>query len=153
MINYSLAILGTKPGTKKENIQETMAYGIAQSSGNVDIYAFAKHIADHGCVYNRGDIVGLLIQASDCLRELLLEGKRVKLGDLGDFQARLKCTGAKVTEDFTANNIDAVNVTWSPGKPFQNLRHDATFKLVPSLKAVREDIQVIRNEETIQGLE
>ena len=102
MINYSIAILSSKPGTKKADIKETKAYGMAQSSGNVDINGFARHIANHGCVYSRGDIVGLLTQAVDCLKELLLEGKRVKLGDLGDFQARLKSKGAKTTDDFNA---------------------------------------------------
>lgn len=30
MIDYSIAIRGTKPGVKKENIEETRAYGVAQ---------------------------------------------------------------------------------------------------------------------------
>ena len=146
MINYSIAILNTKPGTKKADIKETKAFGIAQSSGNVDI-------ANHGCVYSRGDIVGLLTQAVDCLKELLLEGKRVKLGDLGDFQARLKSKGAKTTDDFNASYIEAVNVSWEPGKLFRNLRSEATFQLVPSREAQADAIEVIRNEDTIQGLE
>ena len=127
MINYSIAILSSKPGTKKADIKETKAYGMAQSSGNVDI--------------------------NDCLKELLLEGKRVKLGDLGDFQARLKSKGAKTTDDFNANYIEAVNVSWEPGKPFQNLRSEASFQLVPSREAQADAIEVIRNEDTIQGLE
>ena len=153
MINYSIAILSSKPGTKKADIKETKAYGMAQSSGNVDINGFARHIANHGCVYSRGDIVGLLTQAVDCLKELLLEGKRVKLGDLGDFQARLKSKGAKTTDDFNASYIEAVNVSWEPGKPFQNLRSEASFQLVPSRVAQADAIEVIRNEDTIQGLE
>ena len=43
MINYSIAILSSKPGTKKADIKETKAYGMAQSSGNVDINDFARH--------------------------------------------------------------------------------------------------------------
>lgn len=153
MINYSIAIMGTKPGTKKADITETKAFGVSQISGKVDINDFARHIANHGCVYSRGDIVGLLTQAVDCLKELLLEGKRVKLGDLGDFQARLKTKGAKTTDDFNANYIEAVNVSWEPGKPFQNLRSEASFQLVPSREAQADAIEVIRNEDTIQGLE
>ena len=104
MINYSIAIMGTKPGTKKENITETKAYGVAQVSEVIDINAFAKHIANHGSVYDKGDIVGLLTIAVGCLRELMLEGKRVKLGDLGDFQPRLRTTGAVTTDDFSVAN-------------------------------------------------
>ncbi|MBQ6191524.1 MAG: DNA-binding protein [Bacteroidaceae bacterium] len=153
MINYSIAIMGTKPGTKKENITETKAYGVAQVSEVIDINAFAKHIANHGSVYDKGDIVGLLTIAVGCLRELMLEGKRVKLGDLGDFQPRLRTTGAVTTDDFSVANIDDVVVGWTPGKNFTNLRTEATFQLVPSRSAQGDAIEVIRNTDTIHGLE
>ena len=48
MINYSIVIRGTKPGTKTEDITETKAYGVAQISENLTINDFAKHIAEHG---------------------------------------------------------------------------------------------------------
>ncbi len=153
MINYSIAILSSTPGTKKEDITETKAYGMAQASEVIDINAFAKHITSHGCVYGKGDIVGLLTIAVDCLRELMLEGKRVKLGDLGDFQPRLKTEGATSPDEFTANNIKEVNVSWTPGKPFMNLRSEALFQLVPTRAAQADAIEVIKNEDTIHGLE
>ena len=89
MINYSIAIMGTKPGTRKAQITETKAYGIAQCTEVIDINEFANHIHNHGYVYGKGDIVGLLTIAVDCLREMMLAGKRVKLGALGDFQLTL----------------------------------------------------------------
>lgn len=153
MINYSIAIMGTRPGTPKAQIAETKAYGVVQTAEVIDINKFAEHISKHGSVYGKGDIVGLLTIAVNCLRELMLEGKRVKLGDLGDFQPRLKCEGAKNTEDFTAQNIKEVNISWEPGKSFMNLRNDATFQLVPSRKAQKEDIEVVKNTDTIHGLE
>jgi predicted histone-like DNA-binding protein len=153
MINYSIAIMGTTPGTKKEDITQTKAYGVAQVSEVLDINDFAKHIQSHGCVYSKGDIVGLLTIAVDCLREMMLAGKRVKLGALGDFQPRLKTEGARTTDEFSARNIKEVNVSWDPGKDFQNLRQEATFQLVPSRKAQDDAIEVIKNEDTIQGLE
>ena len=145
--------MGTTPGTKKEDITQTKAYGIAQVSEVMDINDFAKHIQSHGCVYSKGDIVGLLTIAVDCLREMMLAGKRVKLGALGDFQPRLKTEGARTTDEFSARNIKEVNVSWDPGKDFQNLRQEATFQLVPSRKAQDDAIEVIKNEDTIQGLE
>lgn len=153
MINYSIAIMGTKPGTKKAQITETKAYGVAQYSEKVDINAFAGHIHNHGCVYGKGDIVGLLTIAVNCLRELLLEGKRVELGDLGTFQTSLKTKGAVLAEDFTAANIKEVNVRWEPGKGFKNLRNEATFQLVPTRSAQAEANKAIKNQETIQGIE
>ena len=59
MINYSIAIMGTKPGTKKSQITETKAYGIAQCSEIIDINDFAKHI--------RGTAVSMArATSSDC---------------------------------------------------------------------------------------
>ena len=153
MINYSIAIMSAQPGTKKEDITETKAYGVAQSNEVLDINDFANHITNHGSVYSKGDIIAVLNIAVGCLRELILDGKRVKLGDLGDFQAQLKTEGAKTADAFTAANIKEVNVSWTPGKEFQNLRSYATFQLVPTRAAQNSAIEVIKNQDTIQGLE
>lgn len=153
MINYSISIKGTKPGTKKADITETKAYGAAQSDEFLNLDAFCKHIADHHSPFSKGTIKGVLTDAVACLREQLLAGNKVKLGDLGDFHVELVTKGAKTTDDFNASYIKDVNVRWTPGKIFENLRSEATFQLVPSRKAQADAIEVIRNEDTIQGLE
>ena len=153
MINYSIVILSSKPGTPKSQIQETKAYGTAQVHETLNIEKFAKHIADHGCAYDRADITAVLTKAVDCLREQMLAGNKVRLGELGDFHVELATKGAKTTEDFNANYIEGVNVRWTPSMDFRNLRQEATFQLVPSREAQADAIDVIRNEETIQGLE
>ena len=51
----------------------------------MDINRFAEHIASHGCVYKRADIVAILTMAVDCMREQLLGGQKIQLGDLGGF--------------------------------------------------------------------
>ena len=61
------------------------AFAIAQYADVMTIEKFAKHIATHGCVYSRADISAILYMAVDCMREQLLEGKKIRLGDLGDF--------------------------------------------------------------------
>ena len=77
MINYSISINSCKPGTKKtEQTYATKAYGTSQCTEVIDIHKFAKHISDHGSVYSRGDVVGLLTQAVDCLREMMLKARR-----------------------------------------------------------------------------
>ena len=153
MINYSIMIMGTKPGTKKADITETKAYGTAQVHEVLGMDDFCKHIADHNSPFSKGTVKGILTDAVACLREQLLAGNKVRLGDLGDFHVELSTEGAKTTEDFNASYIKAVNVRWTPGKEFKNLRQDAEFKLVPSREAQNDAIEVIRNEDTIQGLE
>ena len=153
MIDYAITIMSTKPGTKKADIQETKAYGTAQVREVLDLNKFAKHITDHGCSYDRADVAAILTKAVDCLREQILGGNKVILGDLGSFHCELATEGADTTDEFNAQKIKAVNVCWTPGQEFKNLRDDATFNLVPSRKAQADAIEVIRNEETIQGLE
>ncbi|MBO4550329.1 MAG: DNA-binding protein [Bacteroidaceae bacterium] len=153
MINYSIAIMSAHPGTKKQDIQETKAYGTAQMKEKLSFSAFCKHLADHNSPFSKGAIMDILIDAVSCLREMMLAGNRVSFGDLGDFGVELACEGARTCDEFSAANIKAVNVRWSPGKSFENLRDDATFQLVPSRAAQADAIEVIKNEDTIQGLE
>ena len=153
MINYSIMIMGTKPGTLKANITETKAYGTAQVHEVLDIDQFAEHIAEHNSPFSKGTVKGILCDAVACLREQLLAGNKVRLGDLGAFHVELACEGAVTTDDFSTDNIKAVNVRWTPGKRFKNLRQDATFQLVPGRKAQDDAIEVIKNTDTIQGLE
>ncbi len=153
MIDYSIAIMGTKPGTKKAEITETKAYGNAQVREVLDINKFAKHITDHGCVYDRADVAAVLTKAVDCLREQMLAGNKVVLGELGGFYPELCTKGAVLAEDFSADNIKAVNVRWVPDKNFKDLRSEAVFQLVPTRQAQAEANKVIKNQETIQGIE
>ena len=153
MIRYSIAIMSSKPGTKKAEIKETKAYGVSQVNKKLSLDEFAEHMANHNSPFSAGAIAGILKDAVSCLREILLEGNKVSLGDLGDFHCELSTTGAVTTDDFSTANIKAVNVCWSPGKRFKNLRQDATFKLVPGRKAEDDAIEVVKNSETIHGLE
>ena len=145
--------MSTTPGTKKADINETKAYGTAQMTEKLSLDAFAEHISDHNSPFSKGVVKGILTDAVSCLREMMLEGKRVSLGDLGTFGVELATEGARTCDEFSAANIKAVNVRWSPGKKFQNLRDEATFKLVPTRLAQADAIEVIKNEDTIQGLE
>ena len=153
MIKYSIMIMGTKPGTKKALINETKAYGSAQVNEILSFDNFCKHISEHSSPFSKGTIKGVLTDAVACLREQMLAGNKVKLGELGDFYAELATEGAVTTEDFSTQNIKAVNVCWVRGKDFKNLRQEASFQLVPKRKQQKDAIEVIRNEDTIHGLE
>ena len=153
MINYSIAIMSTTPGTKKAQITETKAYATAQMTEKLTLDDFAEHISDHNSPFSKGVVKGILTDAVACLREMMLAGKRVCLGDLGTFGVELASEGARTTNEFSAQNIKAVNPRWLPGKKFRNLRDVATFQLVPGRTAQADAIEVIKNEDTIQGME
>ena len=128
------------------------AYAIAQYADVMTIEKFAKHISTHGCVYSRADISAILYMAVDCMREQLLEGKKIRLGDLGDFSVSLTSKGAETAKAFTAQNITGVNVVWDCGKEFKNLLADAEFNLVASRSAQAAVLKAVRAGETVVDL-
>lgn len=129
---------------KKEEPKK--AYACAQSSKTMNINEFAEHIATHGCVYSRADIAAILTMAVDCMRENLLNGVLIKLGDLGDFAAAIRSAGAESATEFKADtHIMAVTVNWTPGQRFCNLLADTTFNAVPSRKVARLVLKAIKS--------
>ena len=70
-----------------------------------------------------------------CLVEMLMEGKKVQLDELGDFWISLSSEGAESCEKFTADNIKAVNIVFTPGVDFENLLGKAEFESVASRRA------------------
>lgn len=133
--------------TEKQN-----AYAIAQYADVMTIEKFAKHISTHGCVYSRADISAILYMAVDCMREQLLEGKKIRLGDLGDFSVSLTSKGAETAKAFTAQNITGVNVVWDCGQEFKNLLADAEFNLVASRSAQAAVLKAVKAGETVVDL-
>ena len=126
--------------TEKQN-----AFAISQYTDVMTIEKFAKHITSHGSVYSRADISAILYMAVDCMREMLLEGKKIRLGDLGDFSLLLSSKGAETADKFTAQNITQVKVQWEPGKEFKNLLDDAEFNLVASRSAQAAVLKAIKD--------
>ena len=125
------------------------AFAIAQYSDVMTIEKFARHISSHGSVYSRADISAILYLAVDCLREQLLDGKKIRLGDLGDFYVNLTSKGAETPEKFTSQNITDVNVMWTPGVEFKNLLGDAEFNLVASRNAQAAIIKALKAGQTV----
>ena len=126
--------------TEKQN-----AFAISQYTDVMTIEKFAKHITSHGSVYSRADISAILYMAVDCMREMLLEGKKIRLGD---FSLLLASKGAETADKFTAQNITNVKVQWEPGQQFKNLLDDAEFNLVASRSAQAAVIKAIKEGKT-----
>ena len=132
--------------------EKQRAFAIAQYADVMNIEKFAKHIAAHGCVYSRADISAILYLAVDCMREQLLEGKKIRLGDLGDFSVSLSSKGADNAKEFSAQNITGVNVVWDCGSEFKNLLEDAEFNLVASRSTQAAILKAIKAGETLVDL-
>ena len=139
---------GKEPEKKDTDLVKTEkqnAFAISQYTDVMTIEKFAKHITSHGSVYSRADISAILYMAVDCMREMLLEGKKIRLGD---FSLLLSSKGAETADKFTAQNITNVKVQWEPGQQFKNLLDDAEFNLVASRSAQAAVIKAIKEGKT-----
>ena len=155
MINYSIVMRSVNANLleinqAKSRINQAMKDGKEPEKKDtvMTIEKFAKHITSHGSVYSRADISAILYMAVDCMREMLLEGKKIRLGDLGDFSLLLSSKGAETADKFTAQNITNVKVQWEPGQQFKNLLDDAEFNLVASRSAQAAVIKAIKEGKT-----
>ena len=135
MINYSIAMMGNP--AKQEDPKK--AYGVAQYSEKMTLDKFSEHISDHNSVYDAEDVQAILGKAVKCLREMLLAGKKVELGKLGEFYITLQGKGTALAKDYNPDTcVEKVNVVWVPGKQFENLKKDATFNFVASREEQKE---------------
>ena len=145
MINYSLTL---RPNPMDEEADKKW-YASPQYEEVIDLPTFAKHIQNHGCVYSRADIQAVLTMAVDCIHELILEGRKVQLGDLGSFWVKFKSKGKLNAADFLPeSHIKAVNPRFEAGKLLRNLKEEASFHQVPSRKIQAATIKALNGEKT-----
>lgn len=103
------------------------AYAKNQVTKVMSFDEFVKHIADHNGVFTRGTVKGVVSDTCSCLVEQLLNGMKVQFGELGTFGISISCEPAESLKKFTSDNITAVNILFTPGPDFENLRSKAEF--------------------------
>lgn len=142
MINYSTFMWKSRLDEKNGE----QAYAKNQVTKVMSFDEFVKHISDHNGVFTRGTVKGVVSDTCSCLVEQLLNGNKVQFGELGIFSISLTSDPAPTLKEFTCDNIKAVNILFTPGADFENLRSKAEFNLVTSravqtasLKAVKEN--------------
>ena len=86
------------------------AKNVVEETINLD--ALAEHMSNHNSPYSKGVIKGLLTDMISCIKELLLEGKNVKIDDLAIFSLGIKNKlMANTEEEFTVSkNIEGVKL-------------------------------------------
>lgn len=119
----------------KNNNPESAAYGKWYARAvheMMEFDEFIRHMASHHCVFSEGVIRGVLIETENCLRELLLEGKAVRLDGLGIFTLSIanRKGGAEKPEDFKAGMIEGMRMNLFLGSRFRarDLRKEARFR-------------------------
>ena len=129
-----------------------MAYAKNQVTKVMSFDEFVKHISDHNGVFTRGTVKGVVSDTCSCLVEQLLNGYKVQFGELGIFSISISCDPAPSLKEFTADNIKVVNLLFTPGADFENLRSKAEFNLVASRAVQAASIKAIKDGDDVLDL-
>ena len=79
-------------------------FGRAVALGKtVTLEELAEHMAQHNSPYSEGVIKGVLTDMVNCIRELVLECKSVKIPNLCIFSAGIQTKGADNADEFMAS--------------------------------------------------
>ncbi len=149
MIDYSIYM----QTNSMDESASPKAYAKAQMRENVAFDDFVNHIADHNGVFSRGTVKGVISDACSCIVEMLLDGKKIQLGELGNFWISLSSNGTPTLEEFSAKNIKSVNIIFTPGEDFENLVGRAKFNLVSSRVAQAATLKTEKSGGTTVDLE
>ena len=107
MIRY---ILRKNTNSKSRAYNKWFAFPVIEQT--VDLDALAEHMADHNTPFSKGAIKGILTDMVACIKELLLEGKNVKIADLAIFSIGIKnSAGSEDPDEFTVQqNVKGVKL-------------------------------------------
>ncbi|WP_288275520.1 DNA-binding protein [uncultured Prevotella sp.] len=104
-----LYVLKQNKNPKSASMNKWFAYPDIKETINLD--RLAAHMSSHNTPFSKGAIKGMLTDMVSCIKELLLEGKNVKIADLAIFSLGIKNAkgGADSEEDFSiSKNIQGV---------------------------------------------
>ncbi|MCD8303171.1 MAG: hypothetical protein LUC44_09185 [Prevotellaceae bacterium] len=123
-------------------------YATAQNSGVVKTEALAREVAQMSCMIDKYSVLTVIDLLAKCIRMRLLDGKRVELGELGDFYTVLKSEGSDQEKNYAESKIKDVRVKWEPGKHFCDLMCHAKFHRVTTRKS--QHLTKIRDKQAVQ---
>ena len=97
-----LYVLKQNKNTSSRAYGKYFAYPMIEETINLD--GLAEHMANHNTPFSKGAIKGMLTDMVACTKELLLEGKNVKIADLAIFSLGIKNNGGSASaEEFTVS--------------------------------------------------
>ena len=102
-----------------ENAGKELWYATVATDREMHFEEFVDHISSHNSPYSRGPVHGVMMDMLDCLKELILDGKSVRLGDLGLFSIGMSSHGEVSRDKVSAASVEGIHLlvkntkTWS----------------------------------------
>ncbi len=101
------------------------------NSSVMEFDQFVDHIAEHSSPYTRGTISGVLTDMLDCLKEQILDGKQVRLGDLGLISVGIDGKSAQTLEAWNVQqNVTGLHLLVRNTKTWSNQQLRSRCRLV-----------------------
>ena len=102
-----------------ENAGKELWYATVVTDREMNFEEFVDYISSHNSPYSRGTVHGVMMDMLDCLKELILDGKSVRLGDLGLFSIGMSSHGEVSRDKVSAASVEGIHLlvkntkTWS----------------------------------------
>ena len=105
MIKY---ILKKNKNTGSPAYGRWYAYPVIEETLN--LRQLAKHMAQHNTGFSEAQCLGVMTAMVSCIKEMILDGKNVKIDDLAIFSCGIRNAGGAATEEefSVMDNIDTV---------------------------------------------
>lgn len=103
-----------------ENAGKKKWYAASVCDRELSFEDFVSHISEHNSPYSRGTVHGVVMDALNCLKELILDGKSVRLGDLGLFSIGMSSKAEDSKEKVSAQSVQGVHLTVRNTKTWSN---------------------------------
>lgn len=106
-------------GIKNPLNKSVKFYAQADTTTPIDLDTITQRIEKRTTV-SSADAKAVLDALEYEIKEALIEGNSVRLGDLGTFRATIQCNGTPTADDFTSNHITHLKVVFRPSTRLAN---------------------------------
>ncbi len=103
-----------------ENAGKELWYATVVTDREMNFEEFVDHISSHNSPYSRGTVHGVMMDMLDCLKELILDGKSVRLGDLGLFSIGMSSRGEVSRDKVTSASVEGIHLLVKNTKNWSN---------------------------------
>jgi predicted histone-like DNA-binding protein len=130
-LNFKIYKSNANNGTKDK------FYARASHKDTVSIKELAA-VMQNNCTVKHSDIVAVLSELSEVMKQELQRGNRVRIDGLGTFKVNIRSKGAKTAQEFSAaENILGTRINFRP-ESFVNTNGSHITNMLSGLK-VKED--------------
>ena len=100
----------SKVTESSESEQAGKLYARVSYKQTMDLHDMAEHMAEHNTAFSEGLIVGVLTDFVKCVREMVLNGNTVKVGNLAIFKATVESNALETLYDAELDKVASATI-------------------------------------------